>query len=86
MATENQELKEKNKILAEQQKRIIKASRVKEEFLSSVSHELRTPLTAVVGLTDILIKNDPKDNHEKNLNILKYSTNTVYLVKPYEIW
>jgi signal transduction histidine kinase/ActR/RegA family two-component response regulator len=73
----NQELKEKNKILAEQQKRIIKASRVKEEFLSSVSHELRTPLNAVVGLTDILIKNDPKDNHEKNLNILKYSTNNL---------
>lgn len=34
---------------------LAKASRVKDEFLSTMSHELRTPLTAVLGMAEILI-------------------------------
>lgn len=71
----NTELEEKNKLLAEQQRRIVKASNVKEQFLSNVSHELRTPLNAVVGLTDLLVST--KINQENNLKTLKHSTNNL---------
>ena len=33
---------------------LAKASRLKDEFLSTMSHELRTPLTAVIGMAQIL--------------------------------
>ncbi|GJD37203.1 hybrid sensor histidine kinase/response regulator [Methylobacterium aerolatum] len=34
------------------------ASRVKADFLSAISHELRTPLTTVLGLVDLLSRED----------------------------
>ncbi len=33
---------------------LIKAARIKDEFLASMSHELRTPLSSMLGLTEVL--------------------------------
>ncbi len=48
-------------------------AKVKSEFLSLMSHEIRTPLNAVVGMTNILLEENPKENQLQNLNILKFS-------------
>ncbi len=37
-----------------QNKKILAADKIKNEFLASVSHELRTPLNAIIGYSDIL--------------------------------
>lgn len=37
-----------------QNKKILAAEKVKNEFLASVSHELRTPLNAIIGYSDVL--------------------------------
>lgn len=39
------------------------ASLLKSKFLSTVSHEIRTPLNGIIGLSDLLVKNNgPKDS------------------------
>lgn len=50
-----------------------KASKSKDEFLSTMSHEIRTPLNAVTGLTNILLMEDYLPEQMENLKALKYS-------------
>ncbi len=52
-------------------------SKSKENFLSSMSHELRTPLNAVIGITNLLIDSDPKKEQVENLNIMKFSADSL---------
>lgn len=44
-----------NKVIKEQNKKIIEADKVKTKFLSNVSHELRSPLNSIIGFSDILV-------------------------------
>lgn len=50
-----------------------KASMAKMEFLSTMSHEMRTPLNAVMGMTNFLIQDKPRENQKENLTTLKSS-------------
>ncbi|MFT5846984.1 MAG: PAS domain S-box-containing protein [Psychroserpens sp.] len=50
-----------------------KASKSKDEFLSTMSHEIRTPLNAVTGLANILLMEDHLPGQVVNLKALKYS-------------
>ncbi|MEP5339298.1 MAG: ATP-binding protein [Algibacter sp.] len=50
-----------------------KASKSKDEFLSTMSHEIRTPLNAVTGLSNILLMEDYLPEQGENLKALKYS-------------
>jgi signal transduction histidine kinase/ActR/RegA family two-component response regulator len=45
----------------------------KTNFLTTMSHQLRTPLNAVVGMTNILLMENPKPSQKSNLNILRFS-------------
>jgi signal transduction histidine kinase/ActR/RegA family two-component response regulator len=48
-------------------------SAAKTNFLTTMSHQLRTPLNAVVGMTNILLMENPKASQKSNLNILRFS-------------
>lgn len=49
------------------------ATKAKSQFLSTMSHEIRTPMNAVIGLTHLLLQNDPRQDQVDNLNLLKFS-------------
>ncbi len=49
--------KEHMKELAQSKAEAVRASRAKSEFLSSMSHDIRTPMNAIIGMTDIAMKN-----------------------------
>lgn len=52
---------------------IKKLSNTRMSFLSTMSHELRTPLNGVVGLTNVLLMQDPRKDQEETLSVLKFS-------------
>lgn len=48
-------------------------SKAKETFLSVMSHEIRTPLNAVIGMSYILMDDNPTESQIENLKILSFS-------------
>ena len=45
-------LYQQERLLAQANKELAKATRLKDEFLANMSHELRTPLNAILGMTE----------------------------------
>jgi PAS domain S-box-containing protein len=67
--------------LVEAMKRAEEAAMVKEEFLSIMSHELRTPLNSVIGLTNLLLRRNPREDQFEVIKTLKGSAdNLLHLV------
>lgn len=54
-----------------------KAAKVKEEFLTSMSHEIRTPMNAVIGITNLLIDESPRQDQLENLRTLQFSSKSL---------
>ncbi len=50
-----------------------KASIAKSQFLSTMSHEIRTPMNAVIGISNLLMQENPKPDQIENLSVLKFS-------------
>jgi PAS domain S-box-containing protein len=49
------------------------ATRAKSLFLSMMSHEIRTPMNAIIGLTNLMLQNDPREDQRERLHLLKFS-------------
>lgn len=67
------EKKQAEKEMLEAKEQALQLSEAKEMFLSVMSHEIRTPLNAVIGMSHLLLENDPKPSQVNDLNILKFS-------------
>jgi len=53
------------------------SSRTKSDFLSTMSHELRTPLNSVIGMSYILLADNPRTDQEENLKVLHFSAGSL---------
>ncbi len=69
----NQTLNEKNLELIEAKEKAESASVAKQKFLSNMSHEIRTPLNAVIGLSEILMIENPREDQIELLRSIKFS-------------
>ena len=77
-AKEQAEELERNKVvvkkLQEANDRLLQANKLKDEFLATTSHELRTPLTAILGFTEVLKEEIPKEaEYREFLDIIEDS-------------
>ena len=50
------------------------ANIAKSDFLANMSHEIRTPMNAIIGLTDLMISQEPSPKTRENLNIIRSSS------------
>jgi signal transduction histidine kinase len=47
--------------------------RAKSEFLSTMSHEIRTPLNSVIGMSHMMLKNNPRKDQKEQLDVMLFS-------------
>lgn len=74
-------LKETNIRLVNALEDLKEASEVKENFLSIMSHEIRTPLNSVIGLSNLLVRRNPREDQIEVIKTLKNSAdNLMHLV------
>ncbi len=52
---------------------LMRANRLKSEFLATMSHEIRTPLNGVLGMAQLLAMSDLNDKQTDYVNIIKKS-------------
>lgn len=52
----------------------VAATNEKEAFIENMSHELRTPLQNIMGMTDVLSNNNPRQDQIPVLNSIRFSS------------
>ncbi len=65
--------KQREEELVQMKEKAEQAAKAKSQFLSVMSHELRTPLNAVIGITHLLLQNQPRDDQQEDLRTLQFS-------------
>jgi PAS domain S-box-containing protein len=51
------------------------AAQVKQLFMSTMSHEIRTPLNEVIGITNLLLQGNPREDQMDYIKTMKFSGN-----------
>ncbi|NBU96908.1 MAG: PAS domain-containing sensor histidine kinase [Spirochaetia bacterium] len=57
-----------------------KASNAKSSFLSTMSHEIRTPMNGIIGMTNLLLMEDPTEAQKEHLSALKFSADNLLVL------
>lgn len=71
-------IKKRDNELQNNLKELQLATDAKTKFVSTISHEIRTPLNAIIGLTDLTLQGEVKDEDTReNLEIVKLSADSL---------
>ncbi|MEL6253885.1 MAG: ATP-binding protein [Bacteroidota bacterium] len=63
-----------DRLLLESKEKAEEATRAKSSFLSTMSHEIRTPMNAVIGISHLLLEDEPKESQIPSLKVLEFSS------------
>lgn len=62
-------------------KEVAEASvKTKEQFISTMSHEIRTPMNAVIGMTNLLLQENPQPHQVEYLGVLQSAAKNLLLL------
>jgi signal transduction histidine kinase/CheY-like chemotaxis protein len=68
------QLQAQNRIIEKEKLRAEQSEKFKEQFLANMSHEIRTPMNAVMGMANLLIDNNPRNDQYQYLDGIKKSS------------
>lgn len=68
---QNHELAQQRAQIESQNQELIQAYRLKSEFIATISHELRTPMNAIMGFSQLLLRQYPDPLSEQQLDMVK---------------
>ena len=74
------ELQAKNLHIQHEKNKAEQSEKVKEQFLANMSHEIRTPMNSILGMTNILRKNDHNKTQEKYLDAIAQSSENLMVI------
>lgn len=73
-------LQHKNEIIEAEKEKAEASEKAKHQFLANMSHEIRTPMNAIKGMTDILLRRNPKVDQKEYLDGIKQSSDSLLVI------
>jgi signal transduction histidine kinase len=69
------------KEIAELERRqAVESKKHEQQFLANMSHEIRTPMNVVIGMTNLLLRNQPAETQLKYLKAIKDSSDNLLVI------
>lgn len=72
-----QKVEEKTASIAQESHKLAQANKIKSQFLANMSHEIRTPLNAIIGLSNIALRNETNQTQADYLHKIQDSSESL---------